>query len=82
MIERNADVLEDASNIHQRMNDEGREVSANAIRPQFHPDFDGKHCVEADCGVELPPVRLAYKWIRCTTCQGAVEKRLRLQGRR
>jgi hypothetical protein len=81
-MERVADVLEMASAEQDRINAEGRAAVDAANRPQTHPDFDGLHCVEEDCGVELPPVRLAYKRIRCSTCQQRVEDVARRQGRR
>jgi hypothetical protein len=48
---------------------------------QTHPDFDGVHCIEADCGVELPGVRIAYKRIRCTTCETKKEQQAKLRRR-
>jgi hypothetical protein len=39
---------------------------------QSHPDFDGEHCI--GCGDGLPPVRIAYKFVRCTNCQCEVER--------
>ena len=46
--------------------------------PEKHPDFDGKHCVEPDCGVEIPAVRLNMGKIRCVDCQLLRERRKRL----
>lgn len=37
------------------------------LAPQTHPDFDGVHCVE--CGDDMPPERLAWKRVRCTSCE-------------
>lgn len=44
-----------------------------ALAPESHPDFDGAHCVEDDCGEPLPPARLAMGRIRCTECQARRE---------
>ena len=40
-------------------------------RPQTHPNFDGKHCLE--CDIEMPPARLQAGRIRCVDCQEEVE---------
>ncbi len=47
--------------------------------PESHPDFDGKHCVEEDCGVVMPPGRLALGRVRCVECQHRLEKRVALR---
>ncbi len=41
-------------------------------RPETHPDFDGKHCV--DCDDEIPPQRLALCRVRCVHCQKFLEE--------
>ena len=43
--------------------------------PESHPDFDGKHCVEGDCGIAIPKARLAMGKVRCVTCQSLIESR-------
>lgn len=82
MIERTADDLEMAGALQDHYNSEGVAASRRALAPEKHPDFDGVHCVEPDCGEELAPVRLAYKRVRCTPCAAAKEQREKLQGRR
>ena len=54
-----------------------RESAIKACSPKVESDprFDGVHCVEDDCGDEIPPGRLALKKIRCITCQAIREKR-------
>lgn len=42
-------------------------------QPEYHPDFDGRHCVECDC--EIPKARLDLGKVRCFDCQNALEKR-------
>lgn len=73
-----ADIIDDA----QRYNELHQEVSLKNQRaknaPERHPDFDGEHCVEADCGVRLPNLRLQLGRIRCVDCQELLEKRQRL----
>ena len=49
--------------------------------PETHSDFDGQHCVEEDCQVEIPAARLALGRIRCVTCQGLLEVRAAGRGR-
>lgn len=45
------------------------------FKPEYHPDFDGVHCVE--CFVnELPKERLEQKRIRCVECQTLLEKKI------
>lgn len=46
-----------------------------AAAPQHHPDFDGLHCIEPDCGAEIPAGRLALGKIRCVDCQALRETR-------
>jgi NAD-dependent SIR2 family protein deacetylase len=46
---------------------------------QTHPDFNGVDCI--DCGETLPAVRIAYKRVRCTTCQCEVERQEKMRRR-
>lgn len=48
-----------------------RARQANA--PQYHPDFDGEHCVA--CGEQIPIARLAMGKVRCVECQEREERR-------
>ncbi len=41
-------------------------------KPETHPDFDGKNCV--DCDGEIPDVRLKMGKVRCVICQEILEK--------
>lgn len=43
-----------------------------AMRPETHPDFDGKHCL--DCGELIPKQRRALDKIRCVRCQDTLER--------
>lgn len=45
-----------------------RELNAR----QFHPDFDGRHCIE--CDIEIPRVRLDLGKVKCVDCQAAFEE--------
>lgn len=46
-------------------------MNSDQLKPQYHSDFDGKHCVE--CGDKIPPARLAMGRVRCVHCQTIVE---------
>lgn len=48
-----------------------RESQRN-LMPQQHPDFDGENCLR--CGDPIPPKRLEMGRIRCTDCEGLLEK--------
>lgn len=50
------------------------------VAPEQHPDFDGKHCVDEDCGIEIPAARLAMHRIRCVDCQARREAVARRKG--
>ena len=43
--------------------------------PEFDSRFDGRHCVEEDCEVEIPTARLNMGKVRCVECQALLEKR-------
>lgn len=75
IYEREADELAMADHIKEQLVEHGRAAVTEANKPQRHPDFDGKHCL--DCEDELPQVRLAYGRIRCTPCQIAEDTRLK-----
>lgn len=75
------DIIDDA----QRYNELHHEVvfKNHAIRmlPESHPNFDGTHCVEEDCGVQIPQARLAMGKVRCVDCQTLIEKRHKMEGK-
>ena len=51
------------------------------VKPESHPDFDGKRCI--DCDAEIPKIRLEMFRIRCVTCQEILEKKSKVYaGRR
>ena len=53
-------------------NTESLRKARMAMAPQYHPDFDGEHCV--DCGSDIPEGRLAMSRIRCVPCETVVER--------
>lgn len=77
--EKEADELAMASYLQEQMNESGVAAARAALAPQKADGFNGKDCV--DCEDELPPVRIAYGRIRCTTCQCAVEAEAKRRGR-
>ena len=72
------DIIDDA----QRYNELHQEVSlknhAAKVQPEQHPDFDGTHCVEPDCGIPIPAARLKLGKVRCVDCQQRLEHRRKL----
>lgn len=61
-----------ASASEEMARDNAIAVSAKAMAPQKHPDFDGVHCLV--CDDEIPPQRLAMGRIRCVHCQTRLER--------
>lgn len=49
-------------------------LSDPKLQPGF-ADWDRLHCVEEDCGVELPAARIAAERCRCIDCQTLLERR-------
>lgn len=78
-MERTADTIDAATQLQEQANEQALARARAAGGRQSHPDFDGAHCL--DCEVDLPPVRLAYGFIRCTPCQVVEDKRAKLRGR-
>jgi len=71
--ERVADVIEHAANISEQLLDGAVKAQRALAGPESHPDFDGVHCVEEDCGVEIPAARLALGYVRCVDCKTRLE---------
>lgn len=67
------DVLDQASRTEQMERDNALKAASLACAPQTHARFDGLHCVEDDCGVEIPAGRLALGKVRCADCQAELE---------
>jgi RNA polymerase-binding transcription factor DksA len=68
-MERTADVIDQAGQVEQMFRDEEVRVARALSAPETHPDYDGLHCVEVDCGVEIPIVRRKLFRVRCVDCQ-------------
>lgn len=72
--ERATDLIDQASQASELFLEADISQARKGVEPEKHPDFDGKHCVEEDCGVEIPQKRLAHGRVRCVDCQERIEK--------
>jgi RNA polymerase-binding transcription factor DksA len=72
-MEKNTDVLDQAAYVTEVMTEKAVAYQREFAKPEKHPDFDGKHCVEADCGVAIPKERLKLGKVRCVDCQSRLE---------
>lgn len=68
-VEPSADLLDHAERITTMATQRAIERVVERNAPEVHHAFDGLHCVEEDCGVEIPAERLAWGRVRCTDCQ-------------
>lgn len=75
--EKHTDVLDAASELTARMNDSYVELARRKSAPEQVQNPDGTWPVTEceECGVDIPPARLAMGRVRCVDCQGAKEKR-------
>ncbi len=78
-FEPSADENDRASNAELAHNQDSVERIRFLARPEFHPDFDGRHCV--DCDEPIPKKRLALGKVRCISCQERMEGQAALRGR-
>jgi RNA polymerase-binding transcription factor DksA len=74
MSDKHPDILDQAAAITDFMTERAIAQRRAETAPQAHPKFDGKHCVEAECAVEIPAERLAAGRIRCVDCQSILER--------
>ncbi len=65
-----ADIAQALDLLNQRM---VLERARQLNKPESHPDFDGKHCIE--CDIAIPKARLALFKIRCVDCQDFLERK-------
>ena len=56
-----------ASAVEMAFLDSALENHKEKVKPETHPDFDGKHCV--DCDGDIPKARLQMFRVRCVTFQ-------------
>lgn len=71
-VERTADESDRASHIEFSHNRECLDRIREMAKPESHPDFDGKHCV--DCDDLIPKARLGLGRVRCVSCQTNIER--------
>lgn len=69
-----ADIADIAADTIEVCTAEAERRARGKSAPESHPDFDGQHCVEEDCGVEIPAARLALGKVRCIDCQALLER--------
>lgn len=70
-----SDQLDEASEIELAQRQSAIDATVALNKPQTHPDFDGKTCLE--CGDDIPSARLMMGKIKCVYCQGAHENKRR-----
>ena len=75
MLDKTADENDAASQQEAVFTESSIKDIQERLKPQAHPDFDGKSCVV--CGVDIPEQRLIAGRIRCTGCESALESRLK-----
>jgi len=76
-IERTADESDRASHIESSHNLECLQRIRELTKPESHPAFDGKHCV--DCDDLIPKVRLGLGRVHCVSCQTKIERAAKLR---
>jgi hypothetical protein len=72
-VERATDIIDQAAQASELFLEADISQARKGVEPEKHPDFDGMHCVEEGCGVELPALRLEMGRVRCVDCQGHKE---------
>ena len=69
-----ADIIDKAGDAVEACLADAERRARGKSAPESHPDFDGQHCVEESCGVEIPVGRLALGKVRCIDCQQLKEQ--------
>lgn len=77
MSDKNPDVLDQAAEVTSYLTERAVAEQRAKAAPESHPDFDGSHCVEEECGVLIPGERLALGKVRCVECQSRIEQAAR-----
>jgi RNA polymerase-binding transcription factor DksA len=75
--ERTSDLIDHATDTARVFLDASVSVVVSKLAPEQHHRFDGLHCVEEDCGVDLPAQRLTDGRVRCIDCQTRKEEATR-----
>lgn len=88
MIEKTADDSDLASQreaqnneqaLIRRRAEEEKRIAATKTALE-HGNFDGVHCIDAECGAPLPASRIIDHRMLCTSCQAIREKQNKLKG--
>lgn len=74
MSAKHPDILDQANAITEFTTERAIAQRRAMAAPESHPKFDGKHCVEEECGVEIPAERLALGKVRCVDCAALLEQ--------
>lgn len=78
-LDRYTDPVDQASQITDDATNDAVAAIRRAAAPEQVPDENGTyahtHCIEEDCGEELPIERLRLGKVRCVTCQSLRDKR-------
>lgn len=90
MIEKTADDSDLASQREEQHNEQARLRLQQAEEQRIaatktaldNGNFDGKHCIDAECGEPLPATRIIEHRMLCTSCQSLREKQNKLRGTR
>ena len=77
-IDREADESQHASNLEQAERDIGLEAIRSRMAAKPPAGIDGENCT--DCGLEIPPKRLALSKWTCVICQDRIDKRNKQRG--
>lgn len=73
-VDKHPDILDQAQALTEHTTQKMIEkIRANA-KPEYDPHFDGVHCVEESCGVEIPEARRKAGRVRCVDCQSLLEQ--------
>lgn len=75
--ERTADAIDEGTRVGELFKDASVSMVRARLAPESYHSFDGVHCVEEDCGVDLPEQRLTDGRIRCVDCQQLKEERIK-----
>jgi RNA polymerase-binding transcription factor DksA len=73
--ERAIDVIDQGSQTERLFLDASLKKQLGKSAPQKDERFDGVHCVEEDCGVEIAKERVELGRVRCIDCQRLIEAR-------
>lgn len=74
-----ADIIDKANDAVEACLADAEARAVGKSRPEFDARFDGVHCVEDECGIEIPAARLAMGKVRCVDCQMRREKMNRMR---